>query len=162
MKNSSQNNIPPWARPIDNYGKKRWRKDQPDHTRKGEYIGNIIFNLIFLWVVNKIPEWNLAFIRDNFNVVLWILNVNIIIQIAGNALMFLIEFASIRYFSRMVIEASSFVTQIVLFYIYPFDFAHFHGLFWLDWFIPLGLIIGMVVSAVKVFANLWKLIFWRG
>ncbi len=162
MKQNSQNNIPPWARRIDNYGKQRWHKDNPGHARKGEYIGNIIFNLIFLWVVNQIPEWNLGFIRDNFNVVLWILNVNILIQIGGNALMLIVEYGSIRYFARMVTEASGFVTQMVLFYIYPFDFTHFHGLFWLDFFIPIALIIGMVVSAFKVFANLWKLIFWRG
>jgi hypothetical protein len=61
----------------------------------------------------------------------------------------------------IVTESASFITQIVLFYIYPFDFSNFHGLFWLDWFLPIALIIGMIVSALKVFSNLWKLIFWR-
>jgi hypothetical protein len=66
-----------------------------------------------------------------------------------------------RYFVLIITESASFVTQMVLFYIYPFDFTHFHGLSWIDWFLPIALIIGMVVSAVKVFSNLWKLIFWR-
>jgi hypothetical protein len=112
--------------------------------------------------VNKVPDWNLGFIRDNYNVVLWVLNMNIFVQLAGNALMFLTSLASFRYFSRIIMEIASFISQIVLFYIYPFDFSNFHGLYWLDWFIPIMLIVGMVVSALKVFSNLWKLLFWRG
>jgi len=152
--------MPHWAKRVDEYGKRRWYKDKPT-KRNGEYIANIIFNLIFLWIVNKIPDWNLGFIRDNYNVVLWILNVNILVQIGGNALMLALDMPFIRYLARIITESSSFVTQMVLFYIYPFDFSHFHGLFWLDWFLPIALIIGMVVSAIKVIANLWKLIFWR-
>jgi hypothetical protein len=161
MNQSSNENMPHWARQIDDYGKRRWHKEKSARTRNGEYIGNIIFNLVFLWIVNKIPDWNLGFIRDNYNVVLWILNVNILIQIGGNGLMLLSGLPVIRYLSRMITEAASFVTQMVLFYIYPFDFTHFHGLFWLDWFLPIALIIGMVVSALKVISNFWKLVFWR-
>ncbi len=154
--------VPPWARRIDDYGKRRRHKDKPLHARRGEYIANIVFNLLFLWIVNNIAGWNVGFIRDNFNVVLWVLNLNILVQIGGNALMLISEIAVLRYFSRMVMEASGFVTQMVLFYIYPFDFSNFHGLFWLDRVIPVILIIGMVVSAIKVVANLWKLIFRWG
>ena len=161
MKNDQQCTVPSWGRRIDDYGRERWHKDKPAHTRRGEYIGNIVFNLIFLWVVNKIPDWDPGFIRDNYNVVLWMLNLNILIQIGGNLLMVMIEFPSIRYLSRIVMEASSFLINIVLYYIYPFDFTHYHGLFWIDIALPVLLIIGMVVSALKVLANLWKLIFWR-
>ena len=161
MNHHRTENMPRWAQKVDDYGKRNWRKNKPERNRNGEYIGNIVFNLIFLWIVNKIPDWNLGFIRDNYNVVLWILNVNIIIQIAGNAFMLLVDFSVIRYLSHIITESASFVTQMVLFYIYPFDFSHFHGLFWLDWFLPIALIIGMVVSALKVISNLWKLLFWK-
>ncbi len=160
MHHAQNENMPRWAKRVDDYGIRRWSKDKPAR-RNGEYIGNIIFNLIFLWIVNQIPDWNLGFIRDNYNVVLWILNVNILVQIGGNALMLALDMPFIRYLARIITESASFVTQMVLFYIYPFDFSHFHGLFWLDWFLPIALIIGMVVSAIKVIANLWKLIFWR-
>lgn len=160
MKNE-QCTIPSWARRIDDYGREKWHKDKPAATRRGDYIANMIFNLIFLWVVNKVPEWNLGFIRDNYNVVLWILNLNILIQIGGNLLMAMTEFSPVRYLSRVIMEASSFLINIVLFYIYPFDFTNFHGLFWIDTILPVLLIIGMAVSALKVLANLWKLIFWR-
>ncbi|MCX6304470.1 MAG: hypothetical protein NT040_05845 [Bacteroidetes bacterium] len=161
MKNHCNENMPSWAQRTDAWGRKHWDKAKPLKSRNGEYISAIIFNLVFLWIVNHIPGWNLGFIKDNFMVVLWILNVNILVQIGGNALMLLSGLPTIRYIVQIIIESASFVTQMVLFYIYPFDFSHFHGLFWLDWFLPIALIIGMVVSAIKVFSNLWKLIFRR-
>ena len=154
-------NMPRWAQRIDDYGNHRWHKKKPDRNRNGEYISAIIFNLIFLWIVNHIAGWNLGFIKSNFMVVLWILNVNIFIQIAGNTLMLLSGLRIIRYLSLIITESASFVTTMVLFYIYPFDFTNFHGLFWIDWFLPIAFIIGMVVSALKVISNLWKLIFHR-
>jgi hypothetical protein len=152
--------VPEWARGIDHYGRKKWHKDHPVHQRKGEYIGNVIVGLISLWVVNKVPDWNLGFIRDNYEVILWMLNLSIMIQIGGNALMFLVEMAAVRYLARMVMETAGFVTNILLYFVYPFDFSHFHGLFWLDTLIPILLIVGMVVSALKVLTNFWKLVFW--
>jgi hypothetical protein len=161
MNHHHSENMPGWAQRVDAYGRNHWHKEKKSRSRKGEYVGAIIFNLFFLWVVNNIQDWHIGFIKDNFSVVLWILNVNILIQIAGNALMLVFDLPVIRYFSLIVTESASFITQIVLFYIYPFDFSNFHGLFWLDWFLPIALIIGMIVSALKVFSNLWKLIFWR-
>jgi hypothetical protein len=161
MNHHHSENMPGWAHRIDHCGKGRWDREKPARSRIGEYIANIICNLIFLWIVNKIPDWHLGFIRDNYMVVLWILNVNIFIQIAGNALMLISGLPAIRYLSRIIIEASGFVTLMVLYYIFPFDFSHFHGLLWLDWFLPIAFIIGMVVSAIKVISNLWKLVFWR-
>jgi hypothetical protein len=161
MNSYHNENMPSWAQKIDSHGRKHWHKEKSVRSRNGEYIGNIIFNLLFLWIVNNVQEWHVGFIRDNFSVVVWIMNVNILIQIAGNGLMLLTGLSAIRYLTRIITESASFVTQMVLFYIYPFDFSHFHGLIWLDWFLPIALIIGMVVSALKVFSNLWKLIFWR-
>jgi hypothetical protein len=161
MNHPRNENMPHWAQRTDSCCRNHWHKAKPAKSRSGEYIGAIILNLIFLWMVNKIPGWHLSFIKDNFMVVLWILNVNILIQIAGNMLMLVSGLPVIRYLSLIVIESASFVTQMVLFYIFPFDFTHFHGLFWLNWFLPIALIIGMVVSAIKVISNLWKLIFGR-
>jgi hypothetical protein len=154
-------NMPPWAHKVDSFGRRHWHKEKVVKSRNGEYIGSIIFNLLFLWIVNNIMAWHPGFIKDNFSVVIWILNVNIFIQIGGNVLMLLTGTSFIRYFSQVIMESASFVSQLVLFYIYPFDFSNFHGLFWIDMILPILLIIGMVVSALKVISNIWKMIFWR-
>jgi hypothetical protein len=157
MNNQCENN-PSWVRKIDSFSRKKELKMK---ARRGEYIAAIVFNLIFLWIIHHIGEWNPGFIRENFSVVIWILDVNILIQIAGNILMLILDLPAIRYLSLAVTESASFVTQMVLFYIYPFDFSHFHNLYWLDTVIPIVLIIGMGVSALKVVSNIWKLVFRR-
>ena len=154
-------NMPPWVQKGDSFCRSRWHKEKPFSIRRGEYIGSIIVNLFFLWVLYKIPHWHLDFIRDNVGAVLWVLNVNILVQIGGNILMFLIDFAYIRYLAGIVMDAAGFITLIVLYFIFPFDFRNVHGLSWLDWFLPIAFIIGMIVSAFRVIANIWKLLFWR-
>jgi hypothetical protein len=137
---------------------RRW-VEKPRRSKRGDYIGAIVVSIIMLWVVNKIPGWHWGFIRDNYMVILWILNANLLVQIAGNAVMLLLEYRVVRRLGVIATEAASFVTQLVLYYIYPFDFSRYPGLTWLDWFIPLALIIGMVVSAVKVVWSTWRLVF---
>jgi len=161
MNHYHNENMPSWAQKANCCGRRHWHKEKAVKSKRSEYIVAIIFNLIFLWIVNKIPDWNPGFIKDNYMVVLWILNVNILIQIAGNVLMLLAGLPVIRHLTLILTESASFVTMMVLFYIYPFDFSHFHGLSWLDWVFPIALIVGMVVSVLKVFSNLWKLIFGR-
>jgi hypothetical protein len=161
MDHHSTENMPPWVRRVDDQGVRRWHREKSQTARRGEYIGNIIVNLIFLWIVNKIPEWNPGFIANNYGAVLWILNVNILIQIGGNLLMAVFDYPGIRYLARIVTEAASFLTMMVLYFLYPFNFSNYPGLHWLDWFLPIAFIIGMVISALKVFSNIWKLLFWR-
>jgi len=131
-----------------------------DRKKNGEHIANIILNLVFLWIVNHLQEWNLSFIRDNFGVVLWALNMSILVQAGGNLLLLLAgSVRPVRYLLRMVMEAASFIAQMVLYYIYPFDFSHVNGLVWMDTVLPVLLIIGMVVSAIKILSSFWKLLF---
>lgn len=160
MNTTTHEHMPRWARKCDEFGK-RHCDEKSYGKRKGEYVGNIIFNLIFLWIVNKIPDWNPGFIGGNYGAVLWILNVNILIQIGGNALMWIFDFRMLRYLSRIIMEASSFLTVMTLYFIYPFDFSHYLNLSWIDRILPILFIIAMVVSAFKVAGNIWKLIFWR-
>ena len=154
-------NMPNWAKNIDDRGKRWWNKEKPVRNRRGEYIASLIFNLIWLFIVNKIPDWNLEFINDHYPAVLWALNMNIFIQIGGNIVMLIFDVRIVRYLSRAVLEAANFLVMIILYYIFPFDFSGVPGWSFLDWLIPWLLIIGMVVSAFKVLGNIWKLIFWR-
>jgi hypothetical protein len=154
-------NMPGWAKDIDDYGKRRWNKEKPLRNRRAEYISAIVWNLIWLFIVNKVPDWHLQFINDHYPAVLWALNMNIFIQIGGNILMLIFDIRFVRYLSRIILEAANFLVLIILYYIYPLDFSGISGLSFLDVLIPWLLIIGMIVSVLKVFGNIWKLIFWR-
>ncbi|TSA30576.1 MAG: hypothetical protein D4R67_00155 [Bacteroidetes bacterium] len=125
---------------------------------RGEAIWSIIWNLFFLWLVNKVPDWGLPFITDRYDTVLWILNLNIIIQIIGWALILFLEFRWLWHLVRAILDASSLVVLLVLYFLYPFDFSAIGGWSWLDVVLPIIFIIGMVASGLGVIIHLFKLI----
>ena len=137
--------------------KHRWSTEKPEKNRKGDYIGTIIWNLVALFLVNKLPDWHVKFINNHYLVILYMLNIFILTQIIGNLLMLVLDVRLIRYLSRIGIEIASFITLILLYYVYPFDFSSFHNLHWLDHLLPIFFIIGMVFSVLRVFSTIWKL-----
>ncbi|MCX6288042.1 MAG: hypothetical protein NTY96_13100 [Bacteroidetes bacterium] len=153
--------MPHWAKRIDEFGPRRWHREKEYRNRRTEFVSSIVFNLIALFVLYKLPDWHLGFITGKYGAVMYILLFSCLIQIGGNLLMLLLNFRSIRYISGIFMEAASFLAQITLYYIYPLDFSNYPGLGWIDIIFPWILIIGMVISAIKIFSNIWKLIFWR-
>ncbi len=161
MNQNNDNSMPPWAKKVDDFGQRHCHKEKSFRKYRAEAIWAILLNLVFLYIVNKIPDWNWKFIPESYGAVLWILNMNIFFQIGGNLLIVLFDFHWIRYLSKIIMEAVGFVTTLVLYYIYPFDFSGCHGFSWIDLILPVLFIISMIVSAIKVVANIWKLLFWR-
>lgn len=153
--------MPRWAKQVDEKGVRRWHKEKSLTARRGEQVWAIIWNLVFLWILHKIPEWQPGFLTDSFGAVAGILVVNAWVQIGGNLLMLVFPLRGLRYLATIVTEACGLVVILTLYYIFPFDFTHFHGLGWLNWLLPILLIISMVVTGLKILSNLWKLIFWR-
>ncbi|MBE0646545.1 MAG: hypothetical protein IH596_02055 [Bacteroidales bacterium] len=132
---------------------------KPRKRHRGEAIWSIVWNLIFLYFVNKVPEWGLPFINDRYDTVLWILNLNLLLQIAGWALIFFLDFSWLWHVVRAVLDAASLVVLLVLYFLYPFDFSTVGGWSWLDVVLPIVFIIGMVASGIGVIVHLLKLIF---
>ena len=152
--------IPNWARRFDEAGPRRWMKEKHTNRRKGEYISAIVWNLIWLFIANKLPSWDTGFLNDHYLTVLQPLNWNIWIQIGGNILLLLIDFRFLRFLLKAVMAAATFLILMVFFYLYPFNFSNTGSFSWIDALLPILFVIGMVVSALTVISNIWKLIFW--
>jgi hypothetical protein len=132
---------------------------KPRKSRRGEAIASIIFNLIFLYLINKAPDWDLPFLNERYDTVLWVLNLNIFLQLAAYALIVFIHLRWLWYLVRTVLDAAGLVTLLVLYFLYPFDFSGIGGWSWLDTVLPILFIIGMVASGIGIVVNLFKLIF---
>jgi hypothetical protein len=141
--------------------KEGWKQhlldEKPEKNRKGEYIGSIIWNLIALFIVNKLPSWDVHFINDHYTVVLFMLNICIIAQIVGNLFMLIMDIRLVRYLSRIGMEAVTFITLILLYFVNPFTFSYYSSLHWLDKFLPILFIFGMVFSVLRVISSVWKI-----
>ena len=141
--------------------KENWKhhflEEKLEKNRKGEYIGSIIWNLIAIFIVNKLPSWGICFINGQYMVVLYMLNICIITQIVGNLFMLLLDIRLVRYLSRIGIEIVMFITLMLLYFVNPFDFSCISALRWLNVVLPILFIIGMAFSVLRIFSTIWKL-----
>lgn len=127
--------------------------------KKGEYIANIIFNLIFLWILSRVPHWNIPFLADDYMVVLLVMKINCWVQIAANIVLLVMFIRALRYVVKIIAEAAGLAALMVMYNLYPFDFSNYHNLGWLDKVLPILFIIGMVVAVVKIFTYAVKVFF---
>ena len=161
MSNAENGNMPHWAKRIDEIGPRRWHREKEFRNRRSEFVSSIVMNLIALVILYKIPDWHLGFITSKYGAVMYILILCTIVQIGGNLLMMLLDFRVLRHLLGIFMEAASFLVQITLYYFYPLDFSNYPGFGWINVVFPWILIIGMIISAVKVLSYTWKLIFWH-
>ena len=121
--------------------------------RTTEYTVAIIFNVIFLYIVNNLLNWHIYFITPSFNEVIWIINLSIIATIIGNALMLLYRLESFRHIMKIIMNIISFIAVYFVYEVFPFNF--YNSLF--NWglsifliLIMIGLIIASIVEVIKL------------
>lgn len=127
--------------------------------KKSEHIGNIIANLVFLWILYRLPHWNLDFLKGDYMVLLLIMQINCYVQIAANILLLLAEIRAVRLIIKIIAEIAGFVPLILIYYLYPFDFTNYPNLHWLDRILPVIFILGMVITGIKIITMVLKLFF---
>ena len=131
------------------------REARRDKDRSvGSYIASVIGNAIVLFLVNKVPEWDLRFITDGYTAVLWAMNLSLIVQIAGNALLVFFHPRFLHYLGQTVFSAVSLLSIIILAAVFPFDFAYVAGV--LNTLVRIALIVGAVGTGISIVVNLFR------
>lgn len=140
---------------MDNSTKPAWK-------RNGEPIANIIANLIGLWVLSMVPQWDIAFLKPNYMVVLTIMQINCVVQIIGSVLLLIFDPRALRLLIKAGMEAAGFVVLVMLYYVYPFNFTNYHNLGWIDKVLPILLVLAMIVTIGKIISYFFILFFRSG
>lgn len=122
--------------------------------QKSEYFVAIIFNLIFLYIVNNLLNWNIYFITNTFNDVLWIINLSIIIAIIGNILLLLYSPERFRHVVKIILNIISFIAVYIVYTVFPFNF---YNSFY-DWAFGILLILAMIGIVIAVVIEIYLLI----
>lgn len=123
--------------------------------RMTDYIFAVIFNIAFLVVVNKVPDWNIVFITDSFPDILWALNTYLAVSIAGNLVLIFFHPRFLHHLLNAVFAIFGILATSVMLSIFPFDFSNLVGE-WLNILIRIALIVGIVGSAIGVVVNIVK------
>jgi hypothetical protein len=131
------------------------RSSMMPRRRMTDYIFAVIFNIAFLVVVNKLPDWNIVFITDSFPEVLWALNTSIAVSLAGNLILIFFHPRFLHHLLTAVFSVFGILATSVLLSVFPFEFAELVGE-WLNILVRIVLIVGIVGSAIGVVVNIVK------
>ena len=136
----------------------RVRHDRSSRTprrRMSDYIFAVIFNIAFLVVVNKVPDWNILFITDSFADILWAVNTSLAVSLAGNLILIFFHPRFLHHLFNAVFAAFGILATSVILSVFPFDFSQVAGE-WLNTVVRIALIIGIVGSVISVVVNIVK------
>jgi hypothetical protein len=123
--------------------------------RMTDYIFTVIFNIAFLVVVNKVPDWNIPVITDSFPDILWAVNTSVAVSIAGNFILIFFHPRFLHHLFNAVFSVFGILAASVILSVFPFEFADLVGE-WLNILIRIVLIVGIVGSAIGVVVNIVK------
>jgi hypothetical protein len=122
--------------------------------QKSEYFVAIIFNIIFLYIVNNLLNWQVYFITNSFNEVLWIINLSIIISIIGNIVLLLYSPERFRHVMKIILNIVSFIAVYFVYIVFPFNF---YNSFY-DWGFSILLILAMIGIIIAIIVEIYLLV----
>jgi hypothetical protein len=122
-----------------------------------DYIFSVIFDIAFLVVVNKVPDWNITFITDAFPEILWAVNTSLAVSLAGNLILIVFHPRFLHHLFNAVFAVFGILAVSVILSVFPFDFSRVVGE-WLNILVRIALIVGIVGSAISVVVNIVKAI----
>ena len=125
--------------------------------RMSDYIFSVIFNIAFLVVVNKVPDWNLRFITNSFPDILWAVNTSLAVSLAGNLILIFFHPRFLHYWLNAVFAVFGILALSVILSVFPFDFSQVVAE-WLNILARIVLIVGIVGSVVSIVVNVVKAI----
>lgn len=89
-----------------------------------EFIVAIIVNIIFLYIFNNIPSWNISFITSAFVNILWIINLSLGANIVVNIIFIFYHPSWFRHSLQTFLNILSIMVLYYLYTIFPFNFSH--------------------------------------
>ena len=129
------------------------RASMMPRRRMTDYIFAVIFNIAFLVVVNKVPDWNILFITDSFPAILWAVNTSLAVSIAGNLILIFFHPRFLHHLLNAVFAVFGILATSVVLSVFPFEFADLVGE-WLNIVVRIALIVGIVGSAIGVVVHI--------
>jgi hypothetical protein len=122
--------------------------------QKSEYFVAIIFNLIFYYIVNNLLNWQVYFITNSFNEVLWIINLSIIITIIGNIILLVYSPERFRHLMKIILNIVAFIAVYFVYIVFPFNF---YNSFY-NWGFSILMILAMIGIIIASIVEIYLLV----
>jgi hypothetical protein len=123
-------------------------------TLKFGYIIAIIVNVILLYVIHHLLEWNVFFVTERFSEVLWALDLSLQATILANLLFLVYDAAWFKHLAQIILNLLSILATFLLYWVFPFDF----GLAWWNQLVKFALLLAIVAMGIAIIVEFFKLI----
>jgi hypothetical protein len=123
--------------------------------RISDYIAAVVFDIVVLVVVNKVPDWNIPFVTEAYPDILWAVNTSLAVSIAGNLVLIFFHPRFLHHLLNAVFSGFGILVSAVLVSVFPFDFTNLAGE-WLTILIRIVLIVGIVGGAIGAVVHIVK------
>ncbi len=111
-----------WSKKIKSFFKKNAKEHEEGCGKKFGHLVGFFINLVMIYVVNKVPEWNIAFITDDFKEVLPVLNVTLIASAVINLALVIYRGYVFYQVLNIIENLFSIAVMITMLSVWPFDF----------------------------------------
>jgi hypothetical protein len=130
------------------------------HNKRIDFLISLIVNIIALYIINNLLDWEVQFINWKWPQVLGILNTSIIVTIVFYAAFIIYSGKLFYLLGRTIMDIIAIVATYRLYSVFPFDFNGFFEMGWLNAWFPyllllgmVGLTIGIIVRAARFMTN---------
>lgn len=125
-------------------------------SRRAGYVVAVVINAVFLWLIHVWPGWDVVpFLTADFETVLWLINLSIIVTIALNLIYLIRDPKWLTAAGAIVTTAVGLAAAVRMLQVFPFDVGDsdvwpvvFRALLW----------VAIVGSAIGIIANLVTLV----
>jgi len=118
--------------------------------KTSEFVVAIIANIIVLYIVNNLLNWNLSFIAPSFTEVLFILNVSIVANIVANIGFIIYQKGWFKTLVQIVLNIIGFIVANTLYTVFPFTFQTIAFAYILKFILIIGMVALVIATLVEV------------
>ncbi len=126
-------------------------------VRKTSYTAAVVVNLVMLFVINNLLDWDwFRFLTADFGPLLWLINVSLVATILINLVWLGYDPVWFRSLSQIGLNLISALVTVRMYQVFPFDFSTYE----FDWapIVRLVIILAMVGLALGTITELFKLV----
>jgi len=117
--------------------------------RNSEFVAGIVANIVLLYIINSVMNWDISFIADSFRDLIPLLNAVIGANLAANFCFLIYRRQWFWTFMQIILSALGYLMVSSLYSVFPFTFRNLYVFY----SVRFALLVAMVVLAVAVFLH---------
>lgn len=124
-------------------------------ARKIGYVVIIVINIILLVLAHNIQDFEWAFITDNFQDVLWAVDLSLGVTILTSMILIVYDQKTFKHSIEIIQNMFSAISMIVMFSVFPFDFTEIVDATWINTVSRYGLLVGVVFTGIGIMGHIF-------